>query len=211
MGVRRESKQQVIEALRRRYRGAGRAQKRRWSDEAAAVTGYQRRYAQALLRQGVPYRGPRQQRGGRPRVYGRVRSLTPGYCPLKSEGRRGRCAPHEVGGLHTPGSPSPAVRERGLGVRAPALSGRLARVQHLLDGAGQLCLGYGTDHTADLPAILEEDQRRDAHDAVVASHVGAIVHVHLDGAQAALILAGQLLNHRTDQAARAAPGRPEVH
>jgi hypothetical protein len=71
MGVRRESKHEVIEAMRRRYRGAGRAEKGRLIDEAAAVTGYHRRYAQALLHKGVPYSGPRLRRSGRPRVYGR--------------------------------------------------------------------------------------------------------------------------------------------
>jgi hypothetical protein len=70
MGVRRESKHEVIEAMRRRYRGAGRAEKGRVIDEAAALTGYHRHYAQALLRAGVPYRGPRLRRGGRPRLYG---------------------------------------------------------------------------------------------------------------------------------------------
>jgi hypothetical protein len=43
MDVRRESKHEVSEALRRRYRGAGRAEKGRVSEEAAAVTGYHRR------------------------------------------------------------------------------------------------------------------------------------------------------------------------
>lgn len=57
----------MIEALRRRYRGAGRAEKGRLIDEVAAVTGYQRRYAQAMLRKGVPYSGPRLRRSGRPR------------------------------------------------------------------------------------------------------------------------------------------------
>ena len=69
MGVRRESKHEVIEALRRRYRGAGQAEKGRSIDKAA-VTGYNRRYAQALLRKGAPLSGPRLRRGGRPRVYG---------------------------------------------------------------------------------------------------------------------------------------------
>jgi hypothetical protein len=68
MGVRRASKHEVIEALRRRYRGAGRAEKGRLIDEAAAVTGYQRRSAQALLRAGGPSSGPRLRRGGCPRV-----------------------------------------------------------------------------------------------------------------------------------------------
>src|ERR671932_217345 len=62
MGVRRESKHEVIEAMRRRYRGAGRAEKGRLIEEAAAVTGYHRRYAQALLHKGVPYSGPRLRR-----------------------------------------------------------------------------------------------------------------------------------------------------
>ena len=68
MGVRRESKHEVIAALRRRYRGAGRAEKGRLSAEAAAVTGDHRHYAQALLRKGVPVSGPRLRRGGRPRM-----------------------------------------------------------------------------------------------------------------------------------------------
>src|SRR5919197_1219799 len=72
MDVRRESKHEVIEAVRRRYRGAGRAEKGRLIDEASAVTGYHRHSAQALLRKGVPYSGPRLRRGGRPRVYGRA-------------------------------------------------------------------------------------------------------------------------------------------
>ena len=45
MGVRRESKHEVIEAMRRRYRGAGRAEKGRLVDEAAAVTSYHRQTA----------------------------------------------------------------------------------------------------------------------------------------------------------------------
>ena len=72
MAVRRESKHEVIEALRRRSRGARRAEKGRLIDEAAAVTGYNRRDAQAVLRKGVPFSGPRRRRGGRPRVSGRA-------------------------------------------------------------------------------------------------------------------------------------------
>src|SRR5437763_16345119 len=71
MDVRRESRHEVSAAVRRRYRGAGRTEKGRLIDEAAAVTGYQRRYAQALLRKGVPYGGARPGRGGRPRGAGR--------------------------------------------------------------------------------------------------------------------------------------------
>ena len=42
MRVRRGSKHEVIDALRRGYRGAGRVEKGRLIDEAVAVTGYDR-------------------------------------------------------------------------------------------------------------------------------------------------------------------------
>jgi len=70
MSVRRGSKHEVIDVLRRGYRGAGRGEKGRLIDEAVAVTGYDRRYAQRLLRGGTPYHGPRLRRAGRARRYG---------------------------------------------------------------------------------------------------------------------------------------------
>ncbi len=70
MGVRRGSKHEVIDVLRRGYRGAGRVEKGRLIDEAVAVTGYDRRYAQRLLREGTPYKGPRLRRVGRTARYG---------------------------------------------------------------------------------------------------------------------------------------------
>jgi len=70
MGVRRGSKHEVIDVLRRGYRGAGRVEKGRLIDEAIAVPGYDRRYAQRLLRGGTPYKGPRLGRAGRARRYG---------------------------------------------------------------------------------------------------------------------------------------------
>jgi len=70
MGVRRGSKHEVIDALRRGYQAAGRVEKGRLIDEVVAVTGYERRYAQRLLRGGTPYHGPRLRRAGRARQYG---------------------------------------------------------------------------------------------------------------------------------------------
>ena len=70
MAVRRGSKHEVIAVLRRGYAAAGRAEKGRLIAEAVAVTGYARRYAQRLLRQGTPYAGPRLRRAGRARQYG---------------------------------------------------------------------------------------------------------------------------------------------
>ena len=70
MAVRRGSKHEVIAVLRRGYAAAGWAEKGRLIAEAVAVTGYERRYAQRLLRQGTPYAGPRLRRAGRARQYG---------------------------------------------------------------------------------------------------------------------------------------------
>jgi len=67
MGVRRGSTHEVIDVLRRGYRTAGRVEKGRLINEATAVTGYDRRYAQRLLRGGTPYKGPRLRRTGRAR------------------------------------------------------------------------------------------------------------------------------------------------
>ncbi len=67
MGVRRGSKHEVIDALRRGYQAAGRVEKGRLIDEVVAVAGYERRYAQRLLRGGTPYHGPRLRRAGRAR------------------------------------------------------------------------------------------------------------------------------------------------
>lgn len=66
MGVRQDSKHEIIEKMRGRYRGAGRLEKGRIIEEVATLTGYERAYAQRLLRRGVPYTGPRLRRGGRP-------------------------------------------------------------------------------------------------------------------------------------------------
>jgi len=76
--VRQESKHAVIARLRGRYRAAGRVEKGRIIAEVVIVTGYHPRYAQTLLREGVPYRGPRLRRGGRPPTSGPeiVRVLT---------------------------------------------------------------------------------------------------------------------------------------
>jgi len=76
--VRQESKHEIIATLRGQYRAAGRVEKERIIAEVVLVTGYHPRYAQTLLREGVPYRRPRLRRGGRPPTYGpeSVRVLT---------------------------------------------------------------------------------------------------------------------------------------
>jgi hypothetical protein len=70
MGVRQQSKHELAAALQRRYRAAGRADKGRILDEFTAATGYHRKAAIRLLRQGPP--PPRAGHGGRPRAYSAV-------------------------------------------------------------------------------------------------------------------------------------------
>ena len=69
MRVRRASKYELIEALRPRYLGAGRAAKGRLLDEVVAATGYDRKRAIRLLRAGPP---PGRGGHGRPRRYSAV-------------------------------------------------------------------------------------------------------------------------------------------
>ncbi len=70
MGVKRESKHELAEAMRARYWAAKRKERGRLLDEFVEVTSYHRKYALTLLRHGVKARGPHQRRGGRGVVYG---------------------------------------------------------------------------------------------------------------------------------------------
>lgn len=70
MGVKRESKLELAEALRSRYWAAGRQEKSHLLDEFVEVTGYHRMYALTLLRHGKPAKGAAGRRGGRAVVYG---------------------------------------------------------------------------------------------------------------------------------------------
>lgn len=67
--MRRESRHEVIETLRRRYLGAKRAEKGRLIEQAVELTGYDRQYARRLLRRGVPTKRLDRPRPERARTY----------------------------------------------------------------------------------------------------------------------------------------------
>jgi hypothetical protein len=70
MAVRQRSKHELVAALQGRYRRADRVGKARLLDEFCAATGYHRKHAIRLLRDGPP--APRAGHGGRARVYSSV-------------------------------------------------------------------------------------------------------------------------------------------
>lgn len=70
MAVRQQSKHELAAALQGRYVKAGRKEKGQILDEFVAATGYHRKWALGLLRQGPP--PVRRGRGGRPQVYSAV-------------------------------------------------------------------------------------------------------------------------------------------
>lgn len=67
MTVRQQSKHELVAALQGRYAKVGRGEKGQILDEFVAATGYHRKWAIGLLRQGPP--PARTGQGGRPRVY----------------------------------------------------------------------------------------------------------------------------------------------
>jgi hypothetical protein len=70
MAVRQQSKHELAAALQGRYVKAGRKEKGKILDEFVVATGYHRKWALGLLRQGPPL--SRRGQGGRPRVYSAV-------------------------------------------------------------------------------------------------------------------------------------------
>lgn len=70
MGVKRESKHDLAEAMRARYWAGGRKEKGRLLDEFVELTGYHRKHALRLLRHGKKGGGQGRRRGGRAVVYG---------------------------------------------------------------------------------------------------------------------------------------------
>src|SRR5262245_13450439 len=70
---------------------------------------------------------------------------------------------------------------------------------------------YSADDSLLLLPTLENDERRDAADAVLLRHVRIIVHVHLEDAGLAVKLLGHRFHRRSDHPARTAPLGPKIY
>ena len=134
MAVRQQSKHELAAALQGRYVKAGRAEKGRILDEFVAATGYHRKWALGLLRQGPP--PLRVGRGGRPRVYsavvvGALRQVWDAsgeLCGKRLAPFLGELVPAlEAEGVLTL---EPAVRERLLAMSAATIDRRLHPFRH---------------------------------------------------------------------------------
>src|SRR4051794_26491541 len=75
----------------------------------------------------------------------------------------------------------------------------------------ELPLALGADDPVLGFTILEQNQRGDAHDLEPASDLEVLVDVDLANTELALVVAGDLLEDRSDHLARTAPFGPEVH
>ena len=60
-------------------------------------------------------------------------------------------------------------------------------------------------------AVLEEEERGDAVDAVLGGEIRRFVHIHLADLDLPRLLGGDLGDERREHLARSAPRRPEVH
>jgi Integrase core domain len=130
MRVRRDSKRELVAALRGRYQRAGRVEKGRMLDELVVVTGYHRKYAVGLLRASP---GPQAANhgGGRPRFYG---SAVVAALSVAAEATGGICGkrlvaalPDLVPALELEGALQlePGVRAALLRIRAATIDRRL--------------------------------------------------------------------------------------
>src|SRR5213592_5087410 len=72
-------------------------------------------------------------------------------------------------------------------------------------------LGLGPDDLPDDLPAGEHVHGRNGHDAVALRYRGILVDVELDDGDLARVLGGDLLEHRGDHAARAAPFGPVIH
>ena len=102
---------------------------------------------------------------------------------------------------------SPALIDWPAELRAPSRT-RLAeeRRDTRLEGG----LRHGPDDPVELAAVLHHHHRGDAHCPEPLTERAIVIDVDLDDLEPARVLAGQLLEDRRDEPARAAPRRPQV-
>src|SRR6478672_4542911 len=108
-----------------------------------------------------------------------------------------------------PAAPVPALAE--LTSRAAAGIPLRGGARVLLELLRQRRLAHEADHLIDELAVLEEENCRNRPDVELRRGLDVHVDIDLGDLGLALILDGQLVQHRRDHAARGAPGGPEVH
>ena len=78
------------------------------------------------------------------------------------------------------------------------------------DLADQALFGHEADNALDWLAALEHDKGRYAHHAIGHRRAGALIHIEFGDLELAVVLGGDLVEHRSDHLAGAAPLRPEI-
>ena len=136
----------------------------------------------------------------------------------------------QSGRLHQHAVAVPLIRKRGYGLSSglahrshaegklgPGQHGRGLRavgdavlLEHLLDDFLQGWAGKGADLLLDHLALVEEQERGDAHDIELGCKLGLLVHVYLGHFQLVLVLRREILEDRSNHLAGAAPFRPEI-
>ena len=81
----------------------------------------------------------------------------------------------------------------------------------LRNRAGESCFWNGTNNGVNFLAALKHHQSGDAADPVLAGNVRIFVGVELEDFDLAFEFLGNLVNNRSNHAAGATPGSPEVN
>lgn len=89
--------------------------------------------------------------------------------------------------------------------------GKNGELQEFLDAREERLLGHGPDDGVLLLAVLEEEDRGDAADAVAGGDVGALVRVELEAIELPRVRRRYVGDYGVDHPARPAPRRPEGH
>ena len=75
----------------------------------------------------------------------------------------------------------------------------------------KIALGLRTNQFVNNFTILDEQDSRDAGDAIIHGQLRIMVHIHLTHVHFTVILFGELFNDRANGATRATPLCPEIH